>query len=148
MNLTLTPVGRVLNDHTQKPETGWNDIISELIIKEKYRKALSGIEEFSHITVLFWLDQTAAGESLTVNPMGKKHLPQVGVFATHSPSRPNPIGITVCRLLSREGCLLKVRGLDAYNDTPILDIKSYTSISAPQSFAHPDWIDEIVSEEK
>ncbi len=146
MNLKI--IGRVRNEHSDKPEGGWKDVISRIHIRAPYAEALRGLDEFSHIMVLCWFDRVTEEDRIsrsTVHPMGKKHIPKVGVFATHSPVRPNPIATTVCRLLQMEKTTLTVRGLDAYDGTPVVDIKSWTPVSLPKDTQHPAWIDEISS---
>ncbi len=84
-------------------------------------------DKFPHIVVLYWMHQAAATGQLPtkVHPMGKRELPLVGLFATRSPYRPNPVGKATVRLLERRGNILKVEGLDAIDGTPVIDIKPY-----------------------
>ena len=89
-------------------------------------EALDNLDEFSHIIVLYWIHRHPPGQPPTkVHPMGKRELPLVGVFATRSPNRPNPIGKATVRLLERRGNILKVAGLDALDGSPVIDIKPY-----------------------
>ena len=100
--------------------------LSKIIIFDDYIAALEGIEDFSHIIVLFWLDRIKSKKSLLkVHPRGRKELPLLGVFATRSMFRPNPIGLTIVELIKAEPNTLLVRGLDAFDLTPVLDIKPY-----------------------
>ncbi|HSF16676.1 MAG TPA: tRNA (N6-threonylcarbamoyladenosine(37)-N6)-methyltransferase TrmO [Vicinamibacteria bacterium] len=100
---------------------------------------LRDIEGFSHLFVI-WLFHRAAGFELVTCPPSddRPH----GVFATRSPRRPNPIGLTVVRLLGRDGASLRVRGLDMLDGTPILDIKPYLS-SVPASELRRGWVAEV-----
>ena len=147
MSIQLHPIGTVSNGHDQKPPGGWSGVISQATIRRKYETALSGLEDFSHIMVLFWLHRVARHDRTRalVHPMGKQHLPLVGVFSTHSPVRPNPIAVTVCELIQREGTVLTVRGLDALDGTPILDIKSFSSGGVPGTTRQPAWMDEVLN---
>ena len=97
------------------------------MVNRDLTEALDGLDEFSHLIVLYWMHQLTPGRelSLKVHPMGKLELPLVGRFATRSPSRPNPVGQATVKLLERRGNILKVRGLDATNGTPVIDIKPY-----------------------
>jgi tRNA-Thr(GGU) m(6)t(6)A37 methyltransferase TsaA len=98
-----------------------------LAILPRWADALAGIEEYSHLVVIFWLDRIPrARKAGKRRPEGRAELPEVGFFATRSPRRPNPIGINSARLLRREGTTLWVSGIDAWPGTPILDIKGYT----------------------
>ena len=139
----LQPVGWVRNQVEEKPDDGvWEELVSEMEIDEELAPALEGIEEFSHIIVLFWIDRRDPSDRpLQVHPQGRQDLPLKGVFATRSPARPNRIGLTVVKLLERNGRVLRVLGLDALNGTPVLDIKPYLvrGDSVPDA-SIPDWL--------
>lgn len=125
--ITLRPIGTIRNGHTEKPGVSWDKVVSKIVIDETYAEALDGVEEFSHIHVLFWLDQVEdeRGSKMKVHPQRREDLPEVGVFATRTMFRPNPIGLTSVRLLGREKNVLRVLGLDALDGTPLLDLKPY-----------------------
>jgi tRNA (adenine37-N6)-methyltransferase len=125
--LTLRPVGRVTKGRPLTDQGGgWEDQEAEIEIDAVWAEALEGIEGFSHIWLVWWLDRSdAAPAVLQVHPEGRQDVPLVGVFATRSPRRPNPVAMTVVRLLERGGSRLLVQGLDAYVGTSILDIKPY-----------------------
>jgi tRNA-Thr(GGU) m(6)t(6)A37 methyltransferase TsaA len=106
-------------------DTRWDEIESEIVIDDEWRDALDGLAEFSHIWVIFYLDRVTPPDSPRVHPMRRDDLPLVGRFATRSPSRPNPIGLCVVQLLDVRGPVLRVRGLDALDGTPVLDLKPY-----------------------
>ena len=89
---------------------------------------LKGIEDFSHIMILYWIhlrDSEEDRRTLLVFPRRHAVNVETGVFACRSPSRPNPIGLCVVELLKIEGCTLTVKGLDAFEGSPIIDIKPY-----------------------
>ncbi len=140
--MALRASGTVRNEVTQPRHQGWEEVISEIVIDSHLSQALDGLDGFSHIKVLFWMHQVAAGEpALRVHPRGKPELPLVGLLATRSPRRPNPIGETTVRLLERRGNILRVEGLDAISGTPVIDIKPY--IPGNDSVARakePTWI--------
>ena len=127
MEINLTPIGFVKNSIKEHELKDWQTVISEITIKEDLKEALSRIDEFSHIIVIYWMHKLPPSQrSITkVHPKGNHTLPIVGVFASRSPARPNPIGITTVKLLERRGNVLKVTGLDALDGTPVLDIKPY-----------------------
>jgi len=105
-----------------------NDQEGRIQIFPEYRNGLRGIEAFSHVIVLYWAhlrDTEKERNVLLVFPKRHKRNVETGVFACRSPSRPNPICLCVAELLDVEGCTLKVRGLDAYNGSPVVDIKPY-----------------------
>jgi tRNA (adenine37-N6)-methyltransferase len=124
--LTLQPIGWVIEGPACPPEAGWERREAIVEIEPDWAGALHGIEGFSHIWLLWWLDlRDEPPEALRVHPEGRAEMPLVGIFATRSPHRPNPLGMTVVELLGREGRRLRVRGLDACQGTPVLDIKPY-----------------------
>jgi len=125
VNMTLEPIGVVNNEFERKPVGGWQEVVSQVVIDDRWTPALEGLEGFSHIIVLFWLNRVREGVLLHVHPQGRQDMPAVGLFATRTPMRPNPIGLRVVRLVSKEANVLNVRGLDAFNGSPVLDIKPY-----------------------
>ena len=97
-----------------------------LVIEPHYRPALLGLEPGMRIWVLYWFDRNDQAEPrarLQVHPRGDPSHPLRGVFATRAPLRPNPIGLSQCRILTIEDTAITVDALDAWNETPILDIK-------------------------
>ena len=105
----------------------------------EYEPGLADIEGFSHLFVI-WVFDRADGSSLTAEPPSDEHRSH-GVFATRSPRRPNPIGLTVVELLRREGTSLYVRGVDMLDGTPVLDVKPYLS-SIPAETLRRGWLAE------
>ena len=121
-------------------------VISELVIDSDLTGILDGIEDFSHLLVLYWAHRVPPeGRSLIkAHPMGRKDLPLVGIFATCSPARPNTICATVVRLVKRQGNTLTVAGLDALDGSPIVDIKPYNpSYHAIGEVKIADWMERI-----
>jgi tRNA (adenine37-N6)-methyltransferase len=167
MELTFKPVGVVrspmkepslvartadLNWEDEAPPTSHaDDKISEIVIHPEFADLLDGVEDFSHILVLYWAHKVdAEGRRLTkVHPMGRKDLPLVGVFSTCSPARPNPILAIAVRLLERNGSTLRVEGLDAVDGSPVIDIKpylpSYYSVPGAQLSG---WMNQLLDELK
>jgi tRNA-Thr(GGU) m(6)t(6)A37 methyltransferase TsaA len=106
---------------------------------------LDGIEGFSHIWIVWWLDRfESPPESPCVHPERREELPLVGFFATRSPHRPCPLAMTSVRLLGRQGRRLYVEGLDAYEGTPVLDIKPYLRRGdlIPEATV-PEWLEQL-----
>jgi tRNA-Thr(GGU) m(6)t(6)A37 methyltransferase TsaA len=163
--IKLRPVGFVRSD-IKKPslvarsgDLNWkgedcrpshpSEIISEIVIDESYVGILDGIEDFSHLLVLYWahLIESEARSLTRAHPMGRKDLPLVGVFSTCSPARPNPILAIAVRLLERDGNILRVAGLDAVDGSPVLDIKPYLpSYYAIKDVKLSDWMNRILSD--
>jgi tRNA-Thr(GGU) m(6)t(6)A37 methyltransferase TsaA len=115
--------------------------LSEVVIDCELTHALEGIAGFSHVFVLFWLHEITSKErkTLKVHPRGRQDMPLLGVFATRTNLRPNPIGLTLVELVKVEGNVLTVRGLDAYDGTPVLDVKPYDSWDCAQNARMPEW---------
>ncbi len=121
------PIGVIHSPYT--PETGAPrqgrfrpDVPATIEIFPEYEKGLTDIRSFSHIFVLFLFDRAKGWRPMVKTPWDKTlH----GVFTTRSFRRPNPIGLTAVRLVKREGRILHVRGIDAFDGTPVLDIKPY-----------------------
>ena len=128
MNIEMKPIGRVSNSIAPgQKDVRWQDIVSTVTISPQWAEGLDGITEFSHIIVIFYLDHARDDRplSLKTHPMGQKNLPEVGIFCTRTPFRPNGIAISTVELLSCQGNELTVKGLDAYDATFVLDIKPY-----------------------
>ena len=128
--LSLVADSGDLEHRPQMMETRENMIrvISELAIDSDLAGILDGTEDFSHLLVLYWAHRVLPERRSIIkgHPRGRKDFPLVGIFATRSPARPNPVCATVVRLLERKGNVLKVQGLDAIDGSPIIDIKPYT----------------------
>ncbi|MFP3984726.1 MAG: tRNA (N6-threonylcarbamoyladenosine(37)-N6)-methyltransferase TrmO [Candidatus Bathyarchaeia archaeon] len=118
------------------------NLISKIVLRGELAEALDGIEDYSHIFVIFWLHKVSDGEKLImkVHPQAKLELPLTGIFATRTPNRPNPVGLTLVRLLKRDGETLWVKGLDAFDGTPVLDIKPYYGEDISEDIRVPRWM--------
>jgi tRNA-Thr(GGU) m(6)t(6)A37 methyltransferase TsaA len=124
--LCVSPVGWVIEGPACPPEAGWEEREAVVEVEPEWADALHGIEGFSHIWLLWWLSRrNEPPETLRVHPEGRSEMPLIGILATRSPHRPNPLAMTAVELLGREGRRLRVRGLDACQGTPVLDIKPY-----------------------
>lgn len=98
-----------------------------IVIEKKYQLGLMRLEEFSHVTVIYWFHKNDTPEKravLQVHPQGNKVNPLRGVFATHSPFRPNLIAISRCKILSVKDNIIEIDSIDALPDTPVLDLKN------------------------
>lgn len=140
---TPHPIGYVRSPYktTQEIPKGLgakHDAEGTLEILLEFEPGLTDIEGFSHLFVFWEFDRAGKFELLGAPPSDNR---PHGVFATRSPRRPNPIGLTVVELLRREGCFLHIRGVDMLDGTPILDIKPYLS-SIPQERLRRGWLEE------
>jgi tRNA-Thr(GGU) m(6)t(6)A37 methyltransferase TsaA len=137
------PIGIVRNEVKEPKRGGWEEVASEVVIEEGLEECLEGLEEFSHILVVFWMHKVPAMRQpvCKIHPQGRADLPLVGLFATRSPYRPNPVGVSAPRLVERKGNVLRVVGLDAIDGTPVLDIKPYLPhLDALADYRGPDWV--------
>ena len=147
--ICLEPVGFVQTEAVGK-EVKDKEVISKILFREGYAENLEGVEEFSHIFVLFWLHRMSSEDRRVrkVRPRGRSDMPLLGTFATRTPHRPNPIGLTRVRLLKVEGNVITVQGLDAFDGTPVLDIKPFDSWDTTKNFKVPDWWKKLENERK
>jgi tRNA-Thr(GGU) m(6)t(6)A37 methyltransferase TsaA len=122
--IEANPIGFVQRQH---PDEDVNDreLVSNIVIEKEYAAGLDGIEDWSHLYVIFWMHKILDEKKTLVCPRSEPDTPSVGIFATRAPIRPNPIGLTLVELVRREGNILVVKGLDALTGTPVLDIKPY-----------------------
>lgn len=126
-----------------------SQMISEIIINEDIKNILDGIEEYSHLVVLYWAHKVPEqSRSLTrVHPMGRQELPLRGIFCTCSPARPNPVLLSIVRLFKKEGNKLQVIGLDAIDGSPVVDIKPYVKdLYSQDDVSIPEWMDQLYRE--
>lgn len=127
-SIEIHPVGFVRSPYPVKgaaPRQGrLSDTISEIVIEEQYRPALWQMEGRKHLWVLCWFDR-ADRTVLRAIPPGSSA--EKGVFAIRSPDRPNPVSLCMVDLLEVKDGVLKVRGLDAFDGTPVIDIKVYSA---------------------
>ncbi len=147
--IVLNPIGYVKTESVDE-EVKDKARISQILLREDLVEGLEGIAEFSHVFVLFYLNQTTPKQRqiLKVHPRGRMDLPLLGVFATRTMLRPNPIGLTLVELLQVEGNILTVRGLDAYDGTPVLDVKPYDSWDMAKDAKVPDWWNKLQDEKQ
>lgn len=141
--ITLKAIGTVKNKIEVGTNVNWKDLESKIIVDDKFSEGLLGIEEYSHIVLIFWMDRVKYDKNFLkiYVPYAPKNIDKKGVFSTRIPRRPNPIGVSVVKLISRNKNILKVKGLDALNETPILDIKPYTGHPRDivKKFKVPKW---------
>lgn len=122
---------------------------STILLEPRFSdRCLTGLADFSHVEVVFFFDRLAEREDYRqpLRPRSRADLPKVGVFADRGPRRPNRIGYTTCEIVSARGRELRVRGLDAVDGTPILDIKPAMRQFLPDHIQQPEWVDRLMAE--
>ncbi len=136
--ITLAPIGIVLEGFDPGRAPTRYTYAGTIMIFPEYEDALDGIEEYSHILIISYLHKAIPGA--TRASLTRHGGPSdIGVFSTRSPHRPNPIGLTLARLLERDGGILRVQGLDLWSGTPILDIKPYDLYDIVCRPRVPEW---------
>jgi len=115
------------------------ELVSTIEVLPAYGAALQGIDAYSHLIVLFWMHRVQPGDTLTCHPRGDHALPLTGVFATRGRNHPNPIGLAVVELVECNTTALVVRRLDAYDGTPVIDIKPYDDYDSVADPRVPAW---------
>lgn len=138
--IELEPIGFVKTKAVGK-EVRDRGSISEIVFREELAEALEGVEDFSHVFVIFWMHELPREErrKMKVHPRGRKDMPLLGVFATRTPHRPNPLGLTLVEVLSVESNVVTVRGLDAFDGTPVLDMKPFDYMDTTGDARVPEW---------
>jgi tRNA-Thr(GGU) m(6)t(6)A37 methyltransferase TsaA len=149
LEIILRPIGYIKHDYSDEEVKGsWRGVEGYIEILPEYSDGLLHLEGFSHIIVVAYMHKVSEVEKRVLRVRHRRltrlgiridDLPEVGVFATDSPHRPNPIAITIVKLLSIEGRRLRVTGLDLYNETPVLDIKPYDHSRVVKDFTVPWW---------
>lgn len=153
-DLNFKPIGFVHSPYKKKEDippgkntdpAGYEDTVGRVEILEEYMAGLKDLEGFSHIILIFAFHQSQDYGNLFAHPPydGKKR----GVFATRSPRRPNPIGMTVVRLLKIEKNIISVSGIDMLEGTPVLDIKPYT-LRDQKNDIRLGWLEDFNPEKK
>jgi len=148
MKIEMTPIAYVKNARKEVADDHWEAIISEIVLAENIiDEALEGIEAFSHLEVIFYMDKVSDEKAKAQHrhPRNNPDLPKLGTFAQRNKSRPNKIGLTTVELLERNGRTLKVKRLDAIDGTPILDIKPLMKEFEPKGkIRQPEWTQVIM----
>ncbi len=155
--IILKPIGVVRTSlSNEQVKASWSKRTeAEIEIFLEYAEALEGIDGFSYLMILFYMHEDTEDQRKILKQRPRRFtrygikledLPLVGVFCLDSPHRPNPIGLTIVRLLERKGNILKVEGLDAFDQTPVLDIKPYTADRCKDGVEVPSWLKPLLDQ--
>jgi len=141
--ITLTPIGRVVSDERDPARVDWSRVRSEVVLDgaPDLDAALLGLADYSHVIVVGWLHEVPEElrQRRQAYPSGDERYPLQGALALRG-ARPNPISVTVCRLLGIEGASLRLEGLDLVDGTPVLDVKPYIAFyDAEPKATLPKW---------
>lgn len=147
--LTFAAIGHVRSPRSAREDDDWGRVDSVIELDARFSPAsLVGLDEFSHAEVIFVFDRFDEAMVTTGarRPRGNPDWPEVGIFAQRASSRPNRLGLTSCEVLGIDGLEVRVRGLDAIDGTPVLDIKPYVREFAPRGeVRQPAWISELMA---
>ena len=148
--ISLKPIGIVRSPIHEPVDDVWGGVTAriELDSARFSHESLAGLDEFSHVEIVFWFDRVTDSEIHfgARHPRGRTDWPKVGIFAQRGKARPNRIGVTICRLIAVRPLAIEVEGLDAIDGTPVLDIKPYMRQFAPRGEVHqPAWASELMA---
>lgn len=145
--MQLEPIATVHSPVTEGIDEDWGSVISEIKLKPELADGLRQLDSFSHALIVFFMHQSTfnAATDLVRRPRGRADMPEGGIFAQRAKHRPNPIGVTAVEVVGIEGDTLRVRGLDAIDGTPVLDIKPYVpAFDRRDEAAIPDWMQQLM----
>ncbi|MEN6327387.1 MAG: tRNA (N6-threonylcarbamoyladenosine(37)-N6)-methyltransferase TrmO [Syntrophomonas sp.] len=147
MKIEFHSIGVVSNSVKNKKDANWGNDISTIIIDEQYEQGLTGLSEFSHLIVVYFLDKADFNleKHLLRRPQNREDMPMVGILSQRAKDRPNPIGITSVEIVSVNKNIIMVKGLDAIDNTPVLDIKPYyPKYDCKVNAVVPEWVDRLM----
>lgn len=144
--IKMEPIGYVKNKVQTRKDVSWGDDISVIELKDEYHTGLKGLNDFSHAIILFYLDKACFDRQKHLNrrPQNRDDMPLVGIFSQRGKDRPNRIGMTSVEIISVTDSTLTVKGLDAIDETPILDIKPYYPAYDRKEATVPEWVDRLM----
>ncbi|MFJ7647331.1 tRNA (N6-threonylcarbamoyladenosine(37)-N6)-methyltransferase TrmO [Lysinibacillus sp. NPDC097279] len=143
MQYSIQPVAIVNNNRKEIEDDNWGSIMSTIELTENFNElSLKGVDEFSHLEIIFYFDKVA-DEKIQYDarhPRNNKNYPEVGIFAQRGKNRPNKLGVTIVELIEIKQRTLIVKGLDAIDGTPIIDIKPVMKEFLPKGdVKQPNW---------
>ena len=148
MKITLNAIAYVKNTRKTVQDDNWSAIISEIILADEImEEALIGIEAFSHLEIIFYMNKVKDEKAIPQfrHPRNNNDLPKLGTYAQRNKSRPNKLGLTTVELVERKRKTLVVKNLDAIDGTPVLDIKPVMQAFQPKGLIQePNWVKEIM----
>jgi tRNA-Thr(GGU) m(6)t(6)A37 methyltransferase TsaA len=149
INIQVKPVAFIKNTRKEITDDFWGSIISEITLTEEISEdAFKGIEDFSHVELIFLFHKADATSVITSgHPRGNPEWPEVGIYAMRRKDRPNHLGLTIAEVIKCEGKTLTVKGLDAIDGTPVLDIKPVLKEFLPRGeIKQPAWVSELMKD--
>lgn len=147
--ITIHPIGVVRSPVREPMDDIWGGLVSTIELDPEVVRveATVGLEDYSHVQVLFHLHQVRVEDVQfgKRRPRGRKDAQEVGILAQRARVRPNRVGVTTCRLLAVDGLKLTVESLDAIDGTPVIDVKPYMMEFGPKGEVHqPQWATDVM----
>lgn len=144
--IIVAPIGYVENNVQAKKDVSWGGDISRIVLEKEYCNGLSGLEDFSHAIIIYYLDKAEykREKHLQRRPQNREDMPLVGIFSQRGKDRPNKIGMTAVQIVEVTEKALAVKGLDAISGTAVLDIKPYYPVYGKKEAAVPDWVNRLM----
>lgn len=145
-NIMMQPIGSVKNCIENRKDVSWGEDVSTIILREEYYTGLKGLEDFSHVIVIYYLDKAKyeKDKHLQRRPQNREDMPLVGIFSQRGKDRPNTIGMTSVEIVSVDEKSITVKGLDAIDGTPVLDIKPYYPVYDKKDAYVPEWVTRLM----
>ncbi len=145
--MDLIPIGTVRSPRAEAVDEGWGSVVAEIQLQPGLGSGLAGLSDFSHALIIFYMHEARFDwkNDVVHRPRGREDMPEVGIFSQRTRTRPNSIGVTAVEVLGTEGDVLRVRGLDAIDGTPVLDIKPYfPPYDYVEQVRVPEWVDRLM----
>ena len=148
MGIEMEAIGYVRNEVKEKKDFAWGKDTSSIVLNEQYFSGLKGLDDFSHVIILYHLDKAKyeKDKHLQRRPQNREDMPLVGIFSQRGKDRPNRIGMTSVEIVSVSDDTLVVKGLDAVDGSPVLDIKPYYPVYDKKEASVPEWVDRLMKQ--
>jgi tRNA-Thr(GGU) m(6)t(6)A37 methyltransferase TsaA len=149
MDIKLKPVATIRNSRIEATDDYWGEVITEITLEDHIpAEAFENIEKYSHLEIIFYFDKADAGQMVySGRPRGNPDYPVMGIFSQRKKDRPNHLGLTTVELIAHNGRTIIVKGLDAIDGTPVLDIKPAVKEFEPrQEVMQPRWVEELMKD--
>ena len=146
MRIEIEPIGYVKNKVEDRKDVAWGEDNSTIYLEKKYISGLKGLEDFSHVIILYYLDKAKYDKEkhLQRRPQNRDDMPLVGILSQRGKDRPNQIGMTSVKVLDVSEDRIVVKGLDAVDGTPVIDIKPYYPVYDKKDASVPEWVDRLM----
>lgn len=150
-SIVMQPIGIVHSTRKEIEDDNWDREKTSIEVDRTQfsEEALRGLSDFSHVIIIFYMDKLDPSklERAARHPRNNPQWPSVGIFAQRTKNRPNQMGVSVCKIVEIKGLVLTLEGLDAIDETPVLDIKPWVAEFAPRgAIFQPRWISELMRE--